>query len=313
MTSINRTSSVPVILITGYLGSGKTTLLNAMLRAPELAGRRVAVLVNEFGALGIDGALLQPGQYARYEINKGSLFCICTKTDMLATFGDIEANVKPDVVLVEATGLADPRDLAAVLDIPVLNRAFVVTVNVCAVDPFSFNKISQTLQAANAQVEKADVIVITKCDLASPAEISQLKKLIHERNSGARVIESANARHLPVGDLLRTCYKHSWETELAQKPPGDLVSVSYESRNPVNRIRFYDQLDAWREAILRAKGVVKFSDRALYVEVVGGRLQSRPVAAVMPQPVDHTKFVVIARGLDQQEVRERLEDCEEAQ
>lgn len=313
MTSINRTSSVPVILFTGYLGSGKTTLLNAMLRAPELTGYRVAVLVNEFGVLGIDGALLQPGQYARYEINKGSLFCICTKTDMLAAFGDIEANVKPDVVLVEATGLADPCDLATVLDIPVLNRAFVVTLNLCAVDPFSFNKIRHTLQAANAQVEKADVIVITKCDLAAPAEICKVKTLIRERNNKARVIESGHAQRLPVTDLLRTCYKHSWQKELAQKPPSDLVSCSYESHNPVDRIRFYDQLDAWREAILRAKGVVKFSDCTLYVEVVDGRLQSRPVAAVMPQPVDHTQFLIIARGLEQQEVLQRLDACEEAQ
>ncbi|MCE5273144.1 GTP-binding protein, partial [bacterium] len=77
-------SRIPIILLTGYLGAGKTTLLNHLLSRPEIRERNVALIINEFGELGVDGRLVEAGTRPVYELNKGSLFCVCIKTDFLA-------------------------------------------------------------------------------------------------------------------------------------------------------------------------------------------------------------------------------------
>ncbi|MFZ5828630.1 MAG: GTP-binding protein, partial [Planctomycetota bacterium] len=100
-----------VYLLTGCLGAGKTSALNHLLREPALAGRRVALLVNEFGELGIDGKLVEAEGVPLYELNRGSLFCACIRHDAVAALKAIALKVDPELLLVEATGLADPADL----------------------------------------------------------------------------------------------------------------------------------------------------------------------------------------------------------
>ncbi|MCK5845314.1 MAG: hypothetical protein KAG97_11445, partial [Victivallales bacterium] len=102
-------NKIPIVLVSGYLGAGKTTLLSRLLEGGgPLEGKSVAVLVNEFGALPVDGALLPDGDYLLTEINKGSVFCVCLKTDLIRNFEDIARNFKPDLLLMEATGIAEP-------------------------------------------------------------------------------------------------------------------------------------------------------------------------------------------------------------
>ena len=98
---------IDVWLLTGYLGAGKTTMLNNLLGAEMFKGKRVALVINEFGQLGIDGALVRPGEWTKFELNKGSLFCACIKVDTVKVSG-IAFDIKPDVVIIEATGLAKP-------------------------------------------------------------------------------------------------------------------------------------------------------------------------------------------------------------
>ena len=100
MSTASRTSGrIPVVMLTGFLGAGKTTALNGLLAEPTESDARVAVVVNEFGELGVDAGLVGPGAVGTWEINKGSLFCACAREDLRQVLAEIEGTVRPDQVL----------------------------------------------------------------------------------------------------------------------------------------------------------------------------------------------------------------------
>lgn len=125
---------VPVYLITGCLGSGKTTLLNHLLATPPLRSQRVALIVNEFGTPGVDGPLLQQAADHSFELNRGSLFCACIHADFARTLETIARDVRPDVVLAEASSVAQTSDLGKFFDTPPARDQLQVQANLCVVD-----------------------------------------------------------------------------------------------------------------------------------------------------------------------------------
>jgi G3E family GTPase len=305
----SKNDQIPMILFTGFLGAGKTTALNALLSDSALAGKRVAVVVNEFGSLGVDGAVLRPGNYSCYEINKGSIFCICMKTDLMQVFMEIDKEVRPDMVIAEATGVAEPRDLGTILDIPTLAARFRVAVNLCLVDPQSFLDIRKTLNPVDIQVRDADIIAINKTDLVPEPMVDRVDVCLRDLNSTAEILRTSQGR-VPVDKLLNADFQHEWNRAPRERPPEGIVSVGFESDRVMNRLAFYDRLDAWRPNILRAKGVVNFPDRRLFVESDGTRISSKPVDFARAVGTTKTAFVVIARGLDEAEIRKGLDGCE---
>lgn len=111
-----RHGMIPTIILTGFLGVGKTTLLNRLI--DHYRSRRTVLLLNEFGTIGIDGALLRQGNYTKVELNKGSLFCICVRTDFIMEVERIANEIRPDFLIVEATGLADTSEMEKMLALP---------------------------------------------------------------------------------------------------------------------------------------------------------------------------------------------------
>ncbi|MBC2745103.1 MAG: hypothetical protein HGJ93_19285 [Desulfosarcina sp.] len=100
-------ATTSVYLITGFLGSGKTTLLNRIIQSfPK--DRKLMILMNEFGDIGVDGTLVDDDDLAMLEISKGSIFCVCVKTDFIKGLMDIAQRMQPDVLIIEATGVANP-------------------------------------------------------------------------------------------------------------------------------------------------------------------------------------------------------------
>ncbi len=306
---MNHSSPIPTILVTGWLGAGKTTLIRHLLDKQQLGRRRLAVVINEFGSLGVDGELLPAGDYRKYEINKGSLFCICTKTDLLAVFSQIREQVQPEFVLVEATGLAQPRDLSSVLGMPMLADGFTVSAVVCMIDPLTFLKIEPMASVARAQVEAADLLAINKCDLVDPVCLDQVERQVRTINKEASVIRVSHGRvdwhQLRNAGHSDRRLKRGPVTD----PPRDVVSVSLVSDQPLDRVALYSQLDRWRNYVLRAKGLVCFGDSSALVELAGGRLTSRPGTFFADNNQTTTRFVVIARELGEDEIREGLQAC----
>ncbi|MDX9958663.1 MAG: GTP-binding protein, partial [Spirochaetia bacterium] len=122
---------IPVILVTGFLGSGKTTLVNNLI--DHFSGRveRLAVMINEFASIGIDGALVPPGDYVKIELNKGSIFCSCMRTDFIAELKKLALDVRPDLLLIEATGIARVDDLYGMMSQDGLDTLIRIQKNIC--------------------------------------------------------------------------------------------------------------------------------------------------------------------------------------
>jgi len=115
--------STDVFLITGFLGSGKTTFLNRVIDVfPK--DKKMTILMNEFGEVGIDGTLVEGDEIDMLEISRGSIFCVCVKTDFIKGLYELNTKIRPDVLIIESTGVANPSDLKRDLQLPIFNGRF---------------------------------------------------------------------------------------------------------------------------------------------------------------------------------------------
>ena len=167
-------SRIAVYLITGFLGSGKTTFLRRVIDSfPE--NRRLMVLMNEFGEIGIDGALVQDRELEILEINKGSIFCVCVKTDFIKGLYRIANDIKPDVVLIEATGVANPKQLKQDLVLPIFDDRFYLAEQFCIIDAANFGNVYETYASVEKQIGSARVYVIDRLIRPPPAKSRRRK------------------------------------------------------------------------------------------------------------------------------------------
>ncbi len=295
--------SIPVILITGYLGAGKTTFLNHLLSLASIKDKELALIINEFGDLGVDGTLVKPGDYAKFEINKGSLFCICIKTDFLKTLETIANDVKPDLVLVEATGVSETRDLFGFVEEPMLKDHFEIKANICIVDAKNFTKVAPMLRAATSQVEWADGIVINKIDLVKERAREKLEEVLKSMNPGAPMV-SVSFGAIPEGFIDKI--KHASRTAPSLlSPPQAIFSASFESDHPVNRERFYSVIRSLEKHILRMKGYINFGEGAVFIEMVGDAIMVKPLPSSEKRG---TGFVIIAWNIRQAELQKIISE-----
>jgi G3E family GTPase len=182
-----------VVLITGFLGSGKTTLLNHLIeRYP--ADHRLMVLMNEFGEIGIDGHLIEGEDLELLEIHNGSVFCVCVKTDFIRGMVKIAREIRPDTLVIEATGVADPSDMKRDLALPVFNESFRLKEQICVIDAQHFVGAYAAFASVEKQIESATLFVINKVDLASPEMVSAIKAIVGRHHSQPIFLETRFAR-----------------------------------------------------------------------------------------------------------------------
>jgi G3E family GTPase len=185
---------VPVTLLTGFLGAGKTTLMNRLLRHPGLAD--TAVLVNEFGEVGLDHLLVEALDEDAVLLNAGCL-CCTVRGDLVRALRDLSARIEAGQpvrrVVVETTGLADPAPiLQTLMSDPVVLRRFRLDGVVTLVDAVAGMATLDAQPEAVKQAAVADRLVVTKTDLAAPEAASALRAPLRALNPGAPLLE---ARH----------------------------------------------------------------------------------------------------------------------
>jgi G3E family GTPase len=185
-------SPIPVTVLTGYLGAGKTTLLNRILS--ESHGRRYAVIVNEFGEIGIDNDLIVESDEEIYEMNNGCV-CCTVRGDLIRVVENLMRRPgRFDAILVETTGLADPVPVAQTffMDEDVRAKAKLDAV-VALVDAKHLPLRLKDSREAEDQIAFADVVILNKTDLVSAQELAEVEAAIRAINAGARIHHASRA------------------------------------------------------------------------------------------------------------------------
>ena len=179
-------TQIPVTVLTGYLGAGKTTLLNRILS--ESHGKRYAVIVNEFGEIGIDNDLIVESDEEIYEMNNGCVCCTVRGDLIRVVEGLMRRPGRFDAILVETTGLADPVPVAQTffMDDDVRSKTRLDAV-VALVDAKHLPLRLRDSREAEDQIAFADVIVVNKTDLVTPEELAAVESLIRAINPTAQI------------------------------------------------------------------------------------------------------------------------------
>ncbi len=168
------TDRVPVTVLTGFLGSGKTTLLNRILS--ENHGKRIAVIENEFGEVGIDHQLVIGAEEEIFETNNGCI-CCTVRGDLLRILGQLlKRRDKFDYIIVETTGMADPGPVAQTFFLDdEFKQQFLLDAIVTVIDAHHIEKHLDEMKEPGEQVAFADVILLNKVDLVSETELERIE------------------------------------------------------------------------------------------------------------------------------------------
>ena len=319
---------IPITVLTGFLGAGKTTLLNRLLRGGP--GRRYAVIVNEFGELGIDGDLIVGAEEEIYELNNG---CVCCKLrgDLVRVVsGLLRRPGVFDGIFIETTGLADPAPIVQTFHFDDLLRQHTRLDSViCVADVRHLVRQLATEPEATAQLVQADLVLLSKVDLADAATLLAAQDAVTRLNPTAECLSAVQGevpleRLLDRGafDISRLELPGPWldaapraSVSRASRHSADIESVSLHFAAPLERSRFM----AWLQRLviergadlLRAKGIVAFEGepRRFVFQAVHMTVDEGLDRPWRDDEKRESRLVFIGRQLDADALRRELSHC----
>lgn len=331
--SRNQAPRIPVVVLTGFLGSGKTTLLNHLLR--RRAGNRIAVVVNDFGAIEIDAMTVAGQVGSTVSLGNG---CLCCAVDASELDGYLEQLTRPsariDVIVIEASGLAEPQELVRMIltgDHP--NTVYGGLVEV--VDAAEFDATRERHPEIDRHLAIADLVVLNKTDRVAETERERILSVIGELGPGTPVVSASYGRIDPEllfdpavrpdgEEKARQLSFEDLDTEDLDTEDGHAdhdghlhaayESVSFTARAPMNPRRLMAFLDSRPPGLYRIKGFVDFGAadpaNSYALHAVGRSLRFHP--APWARGAERlTQLVLIGSGIEQDVLLKELEACEE--
>ena len=257
-------------LVTGFLGAGKTTFLKEMVQV--FREDKIAIIVNEFGAEGVDGQVLREQGIESYEITNGSIFCVCRK-DMFMDALNLVNKENVDIIIVETSGLSDPMTVDEILNYmeSVYGDSFDFCGIISMIDAKNFLKVLNTAVVVENQVKSADLFIINKCDLVD--DLSQIKKELLLRNQEAKLIETTYGK-IEAYEVQNLTHK-ARELQTHKK---DLILQKkyFEFERIISLVEFKEWLGSFKDLAYRVKGFIHTEEGTFNLECVMGDYELKP-------------------------------------
>lgn len=285
---------VPITILTGYLGAGKTTLLRHMLKKTS---ERIAIVMNEFGEIAIDSAVLKGENIEIAELSGGCVCCSITG-EFEEALKEIVGRTKPDRIVLETSGVADPESIVYDIreNVPMAQLDGVVTL----VDARELSHFPGLGETVKSQIRLADVILVNKADLVSEGDMQRIERIVRELNRTALMVRTVGASIDP-----KLLFGYRSERAVSHKPHRADVEHFLISGSALRKDAFERFVKHMPEGIYRAKGFVILDDKGYLFNYVNGRYDLEKFDA------KKTELVFIGPGAVsvEKEIRESVRKC----
>jgi G3E family GTPase len=303
---------VPILLVAGFLGAGKTTVVNHLLSHAD--GRRIAAVINDFGAINIDAELVAGASDGVVSLSNGCI-CCSLEGDLLRTLASLlRRDPRPDYIVIETSGVADPTDIVRNLMDPLIWREAPLETVLCVLDATTpATTLADPL--LRSQLRAADIVALSKLDLANAAESDHVRDAVRAERPTAVIVDAAFGS-IPPALLFPADPDHlpAPREPGRRRPAADrFETLSWTADRPVSLPQLQQAISRLAPRLARAKGFFETMEqpgRQFVFQLAGGRATLAP-SGTSAQGVPRTRIVFVAEigRLSKEEIAVVMKAC----